>query len=453
MPDGEKHCSECDQPLRYIGEEVSERYEYVPAQMKVIEDACLKYACACRVKTARKPAQPIEKSIAGASVLAHVIVSKLADHLPLHRQAKMFRRHLVELLAQTMCDWMAQCAALLQPLYMRLKRHVLTSKVVGTDDTPVKVLDRKLRHARKGRIWPYVGDRDHPGVVYDYTPTRERAGPEEFLKSYRGYLQADAYAAYDSFFIQPERGMVEVACWAHARRHIYQALENDPSRMRTVLLLIAELYRVEKLARERSLAGEDLHLLREQGARPALEKLHAYLVEISDQVLPKSEAGQAVNYVLKNWAALTRYCADADLSIDNNHTERSLRGWAVGRNNWTFFGSDRGGRTAAVLRSFVATCELIKIDPFAWFQERPFTDFHAFHPTPRRTATPRLGCYAGVVAPSLGNFARTGRKEHMLFTIILEFEGVNQCRSYLLRPGSQHTESGSKAWTNPVTTR
>jgi transposase len=369
LPETEKHCAQCDQDLRRIGEQVSERYEYLPAQMKVIEDACFTYACACTMKTASKPAQPIEKSTAGASVLSQVIVSKYADHLLLHRQAKMFARHGVELADQTLCDWMAQCAQLLEPLHQRLKWYVLSSKVVGTDDTPVKVLDRKLKQARKGRIWPYVGDRDHPAVIYDYTPTRERAGPEEFLKSYRGYLQADAYVAYDSFFLQPDRGMMEVGCWAHARRHVHQAQDSDPSRMRTILLMIAELYRVEKLARDRGLTGEDLRLLREQGSRPILEKLHDYLREIRQELLPKSEAGQAVNYILKNWAALTRYCDNPDLAIDNNRTERSLRGWAIGRNNWTFFGSDRGGRTAAVLRSFVASCELVRVDPFAWFHD------------------------------------------------------------------------------------
>jgi transposase len=136
----------------------------------------------------------------------------------------------------------AQCAQLLEPLYQRLKRFVLASKVVGTDDTPVKVLDRKLPQARKGRIWPYVGDRDHVAAVYDYTATRERAGPEEFLKSYRGHLQADAYAAYDAFFTQPERGMVEVGCWAHARRHFHEALDTDPSRMRTGASILGLLY-------------------------------------------------------------------------------------------------------------------------------------------------------------------------------------------------------------------
>jgi hypothetical protein len=167
------------------------------------------------VKTAGKPSQPIEKSTAGASLLTQVIVAKYADHAPVHRRAKIFRRFGVELSEQTMCGWMRQCAGLLDPLYRELKDFVLSSKVVGTDDTPVKVLDRNLPQARKGRIWPYVGDRDHPAVIYDYTPTRERAGPEEFLKHFRGHLQADAYVVYDSFFTDPARGMVEVGCWAH----------------------------------------------------------------------------------------------------------------------------------------------------------------------------------------------------------------------------------------------
>ncbi len=369
LPEAEKHCSHCDHDLRKIGEQISERYEYIPAQMKVIEDACFTYACACTVRTAGKPAQPIEKSTASASVLAQVIVAKYADHLPLHRQAKMFRRSGVELSDQTLGGWMAQCAQLLEPVYQRLKRYVLASKAVGTDDTPVKVLDRRLPQARQGRIWPYVGDREHVAAVYDYTPTRERAGPEEFLKQYRGYLQADAYVAYDAFFTQPDRGMEEVGCWAHARRHFHQALDRDPTRMRSVLVLIAELYGIERTARERGLGGEELRLLRQHGSRPVLDRLHAYLLEVRDQLLPKSEAGQAVAYALNNWIALTRYASNPDLSIDNNHTERALRCFAVGRNNWTFFGSDRGGRTAAVLRSFVTSCELVKVDPFAWFAD------------------------------------------------------------------------------------
>lgn len=369
LAEEEKHCADCDQDLRLIGEESSERYEYVPAQVKIIEEVCKKYACSCTVKTATKPSQPILKSTAGAGLLTQVIVGKYADHLPLHRQAKMFRRWGLEFNVTTMCGWMRQSAELLDPLYERLKSLVLASKVVGTDDTPVKVLDRKLPQTRSGRIWPYVGDRHHPAVVYDYTATRERAGPEKFLETYRGHLQADAYVAYDSFFTEPEREMVEVGCWSHARRHFRNALESDRARMSAVLALIGQLYRVEKQARQNGFHGEQRRLLREHGARPVLDQLHQYLAKIRDQVLPKSEAGQAVSYTLKNWTALTRYCRDGDLEIDNNATERALRGIAIGRNNWTFFGSDRGGRTAAVLRSFVSTCEVVKIDPFAWFRD------------------------------------------------------------------------------------
>ncbi|HWH59248.1 MAG TPA: IS66 family transposase [Terriglobales bacterium] len=369
LAEAEKHCGACAQELRLIGEESSQRYEYIPAQVIVIEEVCKKYACSCTVKTATKPSQPIEKSNAGAGLLSQVIVAKYADHLPLNRQAKMFLRSGVDFSVQTMCGWMGQCADLLHPLYERMKSFVLESKVVGTDDTPVKVLDRNLPQTKKGRIWPYVGDRNHRAAVYDYTPTRERAGPEEFLKDYRGHLQADAYVAYDSFFTDPERGIVEVGCWAHSRRHFRNALESDRPRMSAVLLMIAQLYAVEKSARLAGLFGEDLRLAREHGSRPVLDRLHQYLIKIQSEVLPKSESGQAVSYALKNWKALTRYCDDGDLSIDNNATERSLRCIAVGRGNWMFFGSDKGGKTAAVLRTFITSCELVNVDPFAWFRD------------------------------------------------------------------------------------
>jgi transposase len=366
----EKHCAGCQQDLHRIGEETSERYEYIPAQFLVIEDVCKKYACACTIKTATKPPQPIAKSSAGASLLAHVIVSKIADHLPLHRQGKIFSRWGVDIADQTMGGWMRQAGELLEPLYARLKAFVLSSKATGTDDTPVRVLDKSLPGtSRTGRFWPYVGDRDHPGVVFDYTATRERAGPEKFLEQYQGYLQADAYVAYDSFFTDPARGLVEVACWAHTRRHFHQALDNDAARMGAVLAYIAQLYAIEKTARQAGIMGDDRRLLRQQGAVPVLLELHAYLLKIREEVLPKSPAGQAVSYALKNWQALTRYCQDGGLAIDNNHTERSLRGIAVGRNNWLFVGSDRGGKTMAIPRSFVGSCEMVKVDPFAWFQD------------------------------------------------------------------------------------
>ena len=226
LAEAEKHCDGCGKDLRLIAEEISERYEYIPASMKVIQDVCLKYACECTVRTATKPPQPIEKGTAGASLLAQVIVAKWADHQPLHRQEKMFERHGIEISRKTMGGWMAQCAALLDPLYQVMKKELLSSKVIGTDDTSVKVLDRKLPFARIGRIWPYLGDAQHPVIVYDYTPTRSRAGPAKFLEGYKGYLQADAYSVYDAFF-KPQRGMTEVGCWMHARRYFFKALESD----------------------------------------------------------------------------------------------------------------------------------------------------------------------------------------------------------------------------------
>ena len=363
----EKHCPKCAQDLRLIGEETSERYEYIPASLVVIEEACLKYACECSIKTAGKPSRPIEKSNAGSSLLAQVIVSKFADHLPLNRQEKIFERHGADISRKTMCGWLAQCAHLLHPLYGAAKQVLFGSKAIGTDDTTVKVLDPKLPFARTGRIWPYYGDKEHPVILYDYTATRERAGPEKFLDGYRGYLQADAYGGYDAFFKNPARGLIEVGCMAHCRRYFHKALESDQARMGPALLLIAQLYQVED--RARALTAEARLRLRQLESCPILHKLHDYLLEIQPEVLPKSPEGRAVRYALKNWTALTRYAEDGNLEIDNNATERSIRGIAVGRNNWMFFGSDNGGKTAAVLRSFVACCQRAGVDPFAWFKD------------------------------------------------------------------------------------
>ena len=368
LAEEEKHCTGCGKDLRLIDEETSERYDYIPASMRVIQDVCLKYACDCTVKTATKPPQPIEKSTAGASLLAQVIVAKFADHQPLHRQEKMFARHGVEISRKTMGGWMAQCAGLLEPLYRAMQKELFGSKVIGTDDTSVKVLDRKLPFARIGRIWPYVGDRHHPVIVYDYTPTRSRAGPAKFLEGYTGYLQADAYSVYDAFF-KAGRGLTEVGCWMHARRYFFNALETDEPRIGPALHLIGRLYGVEERAREMRLTAEQRQVLRQRVSARLLGKLHAYLLELQREVLPKSPSGAAVRYALNQWQALTRYLEDGELEIDNGATERANRDIALGRGNWTFFGSDRGGKTAAVLRSFIASCKRCGVEPFAWFRD------------------------------------------------------------------------------------
>jgi transposase len=203
-------------------------------------------------------------------------------------------------------------------------------------------------------------------VVYDYTATRARDGPAKFLEGYTGYLQADAYAVYDAFF-KPARGLTEVGCMMHMRRYFFKAWDSDQAHMGPALHLISRLYAVED--RAKGLSGEERLKLRQRLAAPVMEKLRRYLLEIREEVLPKSPAAQAVRYTLNQWDALTRYLEDGDLQIDNGATERANRDIAIGRGNWTFFGSDPGGKTAAVLLSFVAMCKRNAEEPFAWFRD------------------------------------------------------------------------------------
>jgi len=371
LEEAKRQCPECQEPLKRIGEDTRQRLEYVPASLVVIEEACQKYACpkGCTVVTAEKPMAPIEKGLPGPGLLAHVAVSKYGDHLPLNRQEEIFRRQGVELPRQTMCDWMRAGADLVSPLYALMKQQVLDSKAVQTDDTPVPVLDPDLPRTRTGRIWTYVGDDEHPYTVYDYTPTRSRDGPEAFLEEFRGYLQADAYSGYDHFYKEPERGIIEVACWAHSRRRFFEAQSSDLMRSTVMLAYIRLLYDVEREAGERKLKGEARRILRQEKSKLILDDIRAYLEREQPQVLPKSPEGEAIAYTLSNWKALTRYLDDGDLAIDNNGAERSLRGIAVGRRNWTFYGSDNGGRTAAVLTSLITTSKRLGLDPFAYLRD------------------------------------------------------------------------------------
>jgi transposase len=371
LAEHQKQCPECQEKLQRIGEEVSERLEYVPASMVVIEEACQKYACknGCTVVTAEKPMAPIEKGLPGPGLLAHVVVSKYTDHLPLHRQETIFRRQGVTLSRKTMCDWMRQCSDLVSPIYDRMKRRVLGSKVVQTDDTPVNVLDPSLPRARLGRIWTYVGDRDHPYTVYDFTPTRGRDGPDAFMKDFHGYLQADAYSGYDELYRNRDRNITEVACWAHVRRRYFEAQSSDLMRSTVMLAYIRLLYDVEREARTLGLIGKARKSLRQSKSIPILDDIKAYIEREQPEVLPKSPEGMAMSYTLSNWDALVRYCSDGDLEIDNNGAERSLRGIAVGRKNWNFYGSNEGGKTAAVLTSITATCKRLHIDPFEYLRD------------------------------------------------------------------------------------
>jgi transposase len=371
LADDKRQCPHCQGELKRIGEEISERLEFVPASLYVIEEACQKYVCpkGCTLVTAEKPMQPIDKGLPGPGLLAHVAVSKYGDHLPLHRQEGIFRRQGVELSRKTMCGWMARCAELVTPLFDLMKQQVLSSKSMQTDDTPVNVLDPTLPRTRLGRVWTYVGDDDHPYTVYDYTPNRRRDGPDEFMKDFSGFLQADAYSGYDELYKDSKRGIVEVACWAHTRRKFWEAQSSDLMRSTVMLAYIRLLYDVEREAGEMKLDGEKRLALRQARSVSVLNDIKTYLEREQPNVLPKSPEGQAISYALSNWEALVRYCEDGDLEIDNNGAERSLRGIAIGRKNWMFYGSDNGGKTAAILTSFVATCKRLHIDPFTYMRD------------------------------------------------------------------------------------
>lgn len=364
----DKSCPGCGRLRERIGCETSEQLEFVPAVLKVIEHVRWKYACRdCQehVAVAPAPAKPLERGLPGPGLLAAIVVGKFSDHLPLYRLEDVFARSGVELGRSTLCRWARHTAELLEPLYRRLVERVRAAHVIHTDDTPVQVLDPSLPKTRTGRFWVYVGDEKNRYAVYDYTTSRKRDGPVTFLKDYRGYLQADAFAGYDGIYAT---GFVrQVLCWAHARRKFHEAKDAQPIEAHAALAYIARLYDVE---REAKLLTPDERLrLRRERALPLLNEFHAWLERLRHDVLPKSPLGQAIGYVLPRWDGLVRYCEDPALAIDNNLSERTLRPCAIGRKNWTFLGNDRGGRTAAVLFSFTASCKANAVEPWAYLRD------------------------------------------------------------------------------------
>jgi len=384
VPPEEQVCGCCGKRKTKIGEDVSEQLEYEPASVYVVEHVRERYACEdCEegVVRADKPRQPIEKGLPGPGLLSHVITSKYCDHLPLYRQESIFRRLGVELPRSTLCGWMGQAAELLTPLYGAAARRVLCSKVIGTDDTPVRVQDPLLEgRMRTGRFWVYVGDEDHPYVVYDFTASRSRDGPVAFLGDYEGYLQADAFAGYDGIYAG--QTVQEVLCWAHARRKFYEAQSSDAARSLTALGYIRSLYKVEDEAKALFEAREGAEplssirlRLRQEASVRLLDDFHKWMksqtagTAAGGSVLPKSPLGGAIDYCLSNWKALARYTTDGDLAIDNNAAERALRGIAVGRKNWLFAGSDNGGRTAAILYSLIESAKRHGLDPFVYLRD------------------------------------------------------------------------------------
>lgn len=367
------NCPDCGTAMKKIGEDVSEVLDYVPARFRVIRHVRPKLACPeCeRIVQVEAPSRPIDRGAAGAGLLAHVLVSKYADHLPLYRQAQIYAREGVELERSTLADWVGGCHRLLDPLVEALAGYVLRPGKLHADDTPVPVLDPGRGKTKTGRLWTYVRDdrpaasSEPPAVLFRYSPDRRGEHPRKHLGNFAGILQADAYSGFGHLY---EGGKIqEAACWAHARRAFYDIHQANQSPIAAeAIARIAVLYQIETEIRGKS--PDERARVRQARAGPLLESLRQWLRETLSRVSKKSELAKAIGYVLTRWTALTRYVTDGGVEIDNNAAERSLRTVALGRKNYLFCGSDAGGERAAGIYSLIGTAKLNGLDPEAYLR-------------------------------------------------------------------------------------
>jgi transposase len=366
-------CPDCGGKLKHLGEDVSEILEYIPASLKVIQYVRPKLACAgCdRIVQAEAPSRPIARSIAGPGLLAHVLVSKYCDHLPLYRQSQIYARSGVELDRSTLAEWVGASSRLLAPLVEVLRRHVLAADKLHADDTPVPVLAPGLGKTKTGRLWTYVrddrpaGDSTPAAVWFAYSPDRKGEHPQSHLSNFTGTLQADGYAGFDQIYAAGR--IQEAACWAHVRRKFYDLEVAHKSPVAAEALeRIAGLYAIEKEIRGRP--PDERREVRNTRSRPLLESLKQWLEETLGKLSRKSDTAMAVRYALGRWEALLRFCDDGRIEIDNNAAERALRVVALGRKNFLFAGSDGGGESAAAIYSLLGTAKLNGIDPESYLR-------------------------------------------------------------------------------------
>jgi transposase len=372
-------CPCCNDAMTSIGEEVTNELDYNPGSYFCRRHVRPKYACRkCEegVVIAPMPPRPIDKGIAGPGLLAYVLTSKYADHLPLTRLRGMMRRSRIDIHVSTMCDWVARMADLLMPICENLRSQLVAGRQVQSDATEVPyLLKSDQKKAAKGYLWTYLCESSRL-VLYDFTTSQERAGPSRFLNGFSGTLLTDGHASYNE--IVEKAGLLRAGCWSHARRKYYDARADDRRRCGLMLKLIQELFAIERCAKESrgngtgssEIFGDAEHLaLRQKQSAALIDKIRECVDEWTLTVLPRSSVGKAVTYMRNQWDTLTVFQNDPTLAIHNNLSEQSLRHVVVGRKNWTFAGSAAGGHRAAVIYSLIGTCKANGLDPFTYLRD------------------------------------------------------------------------------------
>ncbi len=369
LTEAEKACPCCGEARVRIGADVSERLDYRPASLFIHAIERPTYICRhceqqghnIQAVQVPLPPTPIAKCTIGAGLLAHVIVSKWIDHLPLYRLESILGRLGWEVSRSTLCDQMMACASLLTPFYDLLCRRVRQSFALHTDDTPLRLLNP----LRTAYAWVYVGDSSHPYTVFDLSAGRQQEFPARFLSGYKGYIHADGYAGYNPLYTA---GATHVGCWMHARRNFFEAKENDPGRAHEAIARIRLLYEVESAATEKQLQGPALAAYRQEHSGPLLQSFAEWLAKEVPRVLPKSKIGEAFVYASNQWRTLVRYVDDGRLTIDNAPAEQAIRSLALGRRNWLHIAGDGGLKSAAVLLSVAATAKRHHVNPWVYIK-------------------------------------------------------------------------------------
>lgn len=365
-------CPECGGTLAYLGEDTAEQLELIRSAFRVIRTVREKHTCEqCDFITqAPAPSRPIERGIAGPSLLARVLTSKYAEHTPLYRQSEIYARQGVELSRSVLSGWVDACCRLLSPLEEALRQYVLTDGKLHADDTPVPVLLPGNKKTKTGRLWTYVRDDRNagselpPAVWFAYSPDRKGVHPQSHLADFSGVLQADAYAGFNELYREDRAAgtIKEAACWAHARRKIHDVHIRTPSdNTHEALKRIGQLYILE--AELRGMSAEHRLAERERRAKPLLKELEIWLRDRMSSLSRHSELAKAFAYALNQWSALTYYAENGWVEVDNNIAENALRLVSLGRKNFLFFGSDHGGERGALLYSLLGTCRLNGVDP------------------------------------------------------------------------------------------